>query len=184
MCVCECERACVYVCACFTLTMVHLFPQVVTLQFNDPEFQGGMLWAHEVIKKATLFPLQKRRHADSLKREFGKLRKETDRGVEASVDKEEQGDSAEDLIQKFIRTRYVSVKCFPLCQCEMCYRVLQYVVVCCSILHHTPTLCHTPSHTATHCNTLQYTTTHYNTLYHIVIYCSKLNHTAPYCNEL
>jgi len=93
-----------------------------------------MLWAHEVIKKATLFPLQKRRHVDSLKREFCKLWKETDRGVEANVDKEEQGDSAEDLIQnlliqKFIRTRYVSVKCFPLCQCEMCYRVLQYVVV-------------------------------------------------------
>jgi len=124
----------VYVCACFTLTRVHLFPQVVTLQFNDPEFQGEMLWAHEVIKKATLFPLQKRRHVDSLKREFCKLWKETDRGVEANVDKEEQGDSAEDLIQnlliqKFIRTRYVSVKCFPLCQCEMCYRVLQYVVV-------------------------------------------------------
>jgi len=34
-----------------------------------------MLWAHEVIKKGTLFPLQKRRDADSLKREFGKLRK-------------------------------------------------------------------------------------------------------------
>jgi len=32
-------------------------------------------YTHEVIKKGTLFPLQKRRDADSLKREFGKLRK-------------------------------------------------------------------------------------------------------------
>ena len=103
-----------------------------------------MLWAHEVIKKGTFSPLQKRRDTDSLKREFGKLRKDADRGIEANVDKEEQGDSAEDLIQKIIRTRYVSVKCFPLCQCEMCYRVLQYVVVCCSILQHTATLCNTP----------------------------------------
>ena len=99
MCVCECERACVYVRACFTLTRVHLFPQVVTLQFNDPEFQGEMLWAHEVIKKGTLFPLQKRRDADSLKREFGKLRNYADTGLEANVDAEEQGDSADDLMQ-------------------------------------------------------------------------------------
>jgi len=89
----------VYVRACFTLTRVHLFPQVVTLQFNDPEFQGEMLWAHEVIKKGTLFPLQKRRDVDSLKREFGKLRKDADRGVEANVNEEAQGDSSQDLIQ-------------------------------------------------------------------------------------
>jgi len=76
-----------------------LFPQVDTLQFNDPEFQGEMLWAHEVIKKGTLFPLQKRRDIDSLKREFSKLRKDADRGVEGNVDEEEQGDSAQDLIQ-------------------------------------------------------------------------------------
>jgi len=50
-----------------------LFPQVITLQFNDPQFQGEMLWAHEVIKKGTLFPLQKRHDADSLKQEFCKL---------------------------------------------------------------------------------------------------------------
>jgi len=116
VCVYECERTCVYVCACFTLTRVHLFPQVVTLQFNDPEFQGEVLWAHEVIKKGTLFPLQKRRDTDSLKREFGKLRNDTDTGVEANVNEEEQGDSAEDLIQKFTNTKNYSD---PLCQCEM-----------------------------------------------------------------
>jgi len=93
-----------------------LFPQVDTLQFNDPEFQGEMLWAHEVIKKGNLFPLQKRRDDDSLKREFGKLRKDADTGVEVNVDKEEQGDSTEDLIQKFIITKIYSD---PLCQCEM-----------------------------------------------------------------
>jgi len=93
-----------------------LFPQVVTLQFNDPEFQGEVLWAHEVIKKGTLFPLQKRRDTDSLKREFGKLRNDTDTGVEANVNEEEQGDSAEDLIQKFTNTKNYSD---PLCQCEM-----------------------------------------------------------------
>ena len=75
-----------YVRACFTLTRVHLFPQVVTLQFNDTEFQGEMLWAHEVIKKGTFFPLQKRRDVDSLKQEVGKLRKDADRGVEANVE--------------------------------------------------------------------------------------------------
>jgi len=63
-------------------------------------------------------------------------------------------------MQKFIRTRYVSVKCFPLCQCEMYYRVLQYVVVCEThivlnlVLQHTATHCNTLQHTATHCNTL------------------------------
>jgi len=54
-----------------------------------------MLWAHEFIKKGTLSPLQKRRDVDSLKREFSKLRKDADRGVEANVDEEEQGDSAQ-----------------------------------------------------------------------------------------
>jgi len=87
-----------------------LFPQVVTLQFHDPEFQGEMLWAHEVIKKGSLFPLQKRRGVNSLKREFGKLRKDVDRGVEANVDEEEQGDSAQDLIQKFMNTKIYEYK--------------------------------------------------------------------------
>ena len=51
-----------------TSTRVHLFPQVVTLQFNDPEFQGEILWVHEVIniKKGILFPLQKRRDVTRL----------------------------------------------------------------------------------------------------------------------
>jgi len=106
----------VYVRACFNLTRVHLIPQVVTLQFNDTEFQGEMLWAHEVIKKGTLFPLQKRRDVDSLKREFGKLRKDAERGVEVNVDEGEQGDSAQDLIQKFMNTKIYSDS---LCQCEM-----------------------------------------------------------------
>jgi len=66
-----------------------------------------MLWAHEVIKKGTLFPLQKRRDADSLKREFGKLRNHADTGLEANVDAEEQGDSADDLMQKFINTKII-----------------------------------------------------------------------------
>jgi len=75
-----------------------------------------MLWVHEVIKKGILFPLQKRRDVDSMKREFGKLRKDADRGVEANVDEEEQGDSAQDLIQKIINTKIYSDS---LCQCEM-----------------------------------------------------------------